>query len=378
MSLRLAAFKNNSQVVLIIFKEKTKISLSFMPASSDRFMSCQIGEDQSLKTAMTTLESSGTEVVLIVDRDGRLSGVMTDGDIRRALLAEGSLEAPLYPHVHREYTSVGPSESRAEVIELMRARSIHQIPVLEEHGRLVGLHLLHELIGQPELPNSAVIMAGGQGTRLRPITEHLPKPMIRVAGRPILERIILHMVGFGIRNIYLSVNYLGEMIENYFGDGGKFGCHIQYLYEQEPLGTGGPLSLLPEAPKHPILVMNGDLVTQIKIDKLLSYHNSAELKATIGVRRYLHSVPFGCIEVSNNGHVISIEEKPMLERMINAGIYVISPEVVRQVPKQFYPITSLFDAIIKQGDSVGAFEIVEDWIDVGQKEQLAQAQGSVN
>lgn len=344
-----------------------------MSPMSDRFATCQVFENQTLKDAMLALERSGTEIVLVVDGHGHLSGIMTDGDIRRALLAQGRLDALLKPYVQRRYTWVGPQAGRTEVIELMQARAIHQIPVLDEKERLVGLHLLHELIGQPERLNWAVIMAGGQGTRLRPITENIPKPMIRVAGRPILERIVLHLVGFGIRDIYLSVNYLAHLIEEHFGDGERFGCRIHYLREQDPLGTGGPLALLPNQPDHPVLVMNGDLVTQIKVDELLAHHERGSYAATIGVRRYLHSVPFGCLNLSERGDVVAIEEKPMLERMINAGIYVLSPEAIRLVPKAFYPVTNLFETLIKTGRPVGAFEIEEDWIDVGQKEQLAKA-----
>lgn len=346
-----------------------------MISASDQFALCQVRENQSLKDAMLALERSGTEIILVVDEQGRLSGIMTDGDIRRALLADGHLNAPLQPHLQRRYTWVGPQAGRAEVIELMQARGINQIPVLDQNERLVGLHRLHELIGQPERPNYAVIMAGGQGTRLRPITENIPKPMIRVAGRPILERIVLHLVGFGVREVFLSVNYLSHMIEEHFGDGEKFGCRIRYLREQEPLGTGGALSLLPNHPTHPVLVMNGDLVTQFKVDELLAHHERGGFVATIGVRRYLHSVPFGCLNLSVNGHVMSIEEKPMLQQMINAGIYVLSPEAIALVPKGFYPVTNLFETLIGGSRPVGAFEIEEDWIDVGQKEQLAKARG---
>jgi dTDP-glucose pyrophosphorylase len=346
-----------------------------MITKSDRFKSCQVRENQSLKDAMLALERSGTEIVLIVDETGRLTGIMTDGDIRRALLAEGRLDAPLQPHVQRRYTWVGPQAGRAEVIELMQARSIHEIPVLDQDKRLVGLHLLHELIGQPERPNWAVIMAGGKGTRLRPITENIPKPMIPVAGRPILERIVLHLVGLGFREVFLSVNYLSHIIEEHFGDGEKFGCRIRYLREDEPLGTGGALSLLPNRPTEPVLVMNGDLVTQSRFDRLIEHHEKGGFAATMCVRRYVHAVPFGCISLSDEGHMIGLEEKPLLAQWINAGIYLLSPETIAGVPREFFPVTQLFENLIKDGRRVGAFEIEEDWIDVGQKEQLSKAQG---
>ncbi len=341
----------------------------------DRFKECLVLASQSLRTGMIAMGRSGAEISLVIDEEGRLVDTLSDGDVRRALLRGSDLDSPLGPHIERHYVAVGPEAGRAEVLDLMQARNIRQIPALDESGRVVGLHLMHELIGQTVKPNWAVIMAGGQGARLRPITENIPKPMIRVAGRPILERIVLHLVGFGFQEIFLSVNYLGHVIEEHFGDGGQFGCRIHYLREDEPLGTGGTLALLPERPTHPVLVMNGDLVTQVKADKLLDYHNRGEFKATIGMRRYLHPVPFGCLSLTEEGDVMGLEEKPVLERWINAGIYVLSPEVIGCVPKKFYPVTELLEGMIKDGQRIGAFEILDDWIDVGQKEQLAAARG---
>lgn len=343
----------------------------------DNLEQCLVPISQSLRMGLTSMDRSGTEISLIIDEQGRLVGTLTDGDARRALLGGADLDSPLMPHVQRNYIAVGPEAGRTEVIELMQARDIRQIPVVDRDGRVVGLHLLHALIGQTERPNWAVIMAGGQGVRLRPITENIPKPMIRVAGRPILERIVLHLVGFGFRQIFLSVNYLADVIKEHFGDGSQFGCRIDYLHETEPLGTGGALSLLPEPPAHPVLVMNGDLVTQVKAGELLDFHAHGEFKATIGMRRYLHSVPFGCLSLNEDGGVIGLEEKPLLQRWVSAGIYILEPEIVGCVPKKFYPITDLFENMIEEGQKIGAFEILDDWIDVGQKEQLAAAKGQV-
>ncbi len=341
----------------------------------DRFKQCLVQADQSLRTGMIAMDESAAEICLVVDGEGRLVGTLTDGDVRRALLTGADLDTPLSPHMERRFVAVAPEAGRAEVIELMQARDIRQIPVLDKDGRVIGLHLMHEMIGRTVKPNWAVIMAGGQGTRLRPITENIPKPMIRVAGRPILERIVLHLMGFGFRKIFISVNYLGHIIEEHFGDGSRFGCSIHYLREDDPLGTGGALALLPECPSHPVLVINGDLVTQVKADELLDYHNRGGFKATIGMRRYLHSVPFGCLSLNKDGEIMCLEEKPFLERWVNAGIYVLSPEVIGCVPKKFYPITELFESLIEAGQRIGAFEILDDWIDVGQKDQLAAARG---
>lgn len=334
---------------------------------------CTVSLDGRIKDAMETIDRGAVEIALVLDGGRRLVGTLTDGDVRRALLRGASLDSPLAPYVHRNFTAVGPATGRAEVLDLMQARRISQIPILDAEGCLIGLHLLHEMIGTVERPNWAVIMAGGKGTRLRPITEHIPKPMIPVAGRPILERLVLHLVGFGIRRIFLAINYLGHLVEQHFADGRKFGCQIEYLRESRALGTGGALALLPEQPHDPILVMNGDLVTQVDPGALLQFHVDGGYVATVGVREYAHVVPFGCVEVSDQ-RITRFDEKPLLTRLINTGIYALSPQILGRVPKDCeYPITQLIDECLQQGEPVGAFLVQDDWIDVGQREQLRLA-----
>jgi len=290
--------------------------------------------------------------------------------VRRALLKGAALESPAVEHCQRNYTAVGPGTGRAEVLDLMQARRFGQIPIVDEEGTLLGLHLLHDILGSTERPNWAVIMAGGQGTRLRPLTEKIPKPMVPVAGRPILERLVLHLVGFGIRRIFLAIHYLGHTIEDYFKDGSTHGARIEYLREEEPRGSGGALSLLPGRPEDPLLVMNGDLVTQADLGSLLGFHETGGYRATVAVRPYHHKVPFGCVE-ERDGRVVSIEEKPLVSRLINAGIYVLSPDLLERVPRQgAFPLPSLIDDCLARGESVGAWTIQEDWIDVGQAEHL--------
>jgi dTDP-glucose pyrophosphorylase len=333
---------------------------------------CEVPLLARLLDAMLSLERSGAEIVLVME-NSRLVGVMTDGDIRRALLNGATLESPLAGFAQRSFTSVRPGTGRAEVLDLMQARTLNEIPVVDAEGRLVGLHLLHQLVGKSVRPNWAVIMAGGQGTRLRPVTEHVPKPMIRVAGRPILERLVLHLVGHGIRRVFLAVNYLGHQVEEHFGDGATFGCRVEYLREREPLGTGGALSLLRQPPTDPLLVLNGDLVTQFDVGRLLDFHAQGGFAATMGVCGYAHTVPFGCVETTAN-RVTRFEEKPVMMRQVNAGIYVLSPAVLSRVPTgRAFPITTLFEEALARGDPLGAYHIEDDWIDVGQREQLQRA-----
>jgi len=331
-----------------------------------------VDQSQTIMEAMRVIDASAWGIALVLDESRRLVGTLSDGDIRRALLNGATLEFPLAPYIRRQYQAVGPEAGRAEVLDLMQALRMRQIPVVDTSGRLLGIHLLHELIGAVERPNWGVLMAGGKGTRLHPITEHLPKPMIRVAGRPIIERLVLHMVSYGIRRIFITIHYLGHVIEEHLGDGSRFGCRIDYIREAEPLGTGGALALLPESPRHPVVVLNGDLVTQANIDQLLALHHEGGYVATIGLRRYFHQVPFGCVDLEG-GLIRRIEEKPVISRLINAGLYVLSPEVVERVPQKFFLITELFEDCLEREERVGAFEIDNDWIDVGQHEQLRKA-----
>lgn len=333
------------------------------------FESSCIKSTATILDTLRTIDSSGNGIALVVDDTKRLLGTLTDGDVRRALMKGAKLESIVKPFIAPKCVSVSNATDRAAVLDLMQARKIDQIPIVDDRGQLVGLHLLHEVIGTKERPNIAVIMAGGQGMRLRPITEHLPKPMIKIAGRPILERIVLHLVSCGIRHIYISVHYLGKIIEDYFGDGEQFGCRIDYLNEKEPLGTGGALSLLTPKPVDPIIVMNGDLITQANFPAMLDFHAAGKYVATMAVRRYGHQVPFGCVEL-NAGRVVRVEEKPILEKQINAGMYVINPAVLKKIPKKFFPITELFCNCLARNEAIGAFEVEDEWIDVGQREQL--------
>ncbi len=308
-------------------------------------------------------------IVLMVDQTGRLVGTITDGDIRRAILSGASLKDGMRPYAQHQFARVSPIAGRVEVLDIMQARRLEQIPVVDHTGRLTGLHTLHEVMGRAELANCAVIMAGGQGMRLRPVTEHIPKPMIKVAGRPILERLVLHLVGCGIRKIYLAVHYLGHVIEKHFQDGTAYGCRIEYLREEDPRGTGGALGLLPAKPKAPLLVLNGDLITQVDFAAMLRFHVAGGYDATMAVRRYGHQVPFGCVDMK--GELITrLEEKPVLEKMINAGIYVVNPALLRRIPRRFFPITDLFSSCLNRGGKVGAYEVEEEWLDIGQRDQL--------
>lgn len=275
----------------------------------------------------------------------------------------------------REFVAVTPDADRAAVLDLMKARSIRQMPVLDAKQRLVGIHFLEALIGTTEKPNVAVIMAGGEGRRLRPFTDIRPKPMMEVAGRPILERIVLHLLGYGIKRIYLSVNYLAHMIQEHFGDGSRFGCVIEYLHESKPLGSGGALSLLPHGLEHPVLVMNGDLVSRFNVSSMLDQHRQEGAAATVAARHHRIDIPFGVID-TQDGCLSRLTEKPSMHVLINAGIYLLNPELLACVPaSRFYPMTDLFEHLLAEKRRISVYHVEEDWIDIGRREDLSRANG---
>jgi dTDP-glucose pyrophosphorylase len=330
---------------------------------------------------MEVIERGSCEIALAVDDDGRLLGTLTDGDVRRALLGGRALEDPVKADLSTDPITVLRTDSRPEVLDLMRAHRVSQIPVLDDGGRVVGIHLLDALLGVGELPNVAVLIAGGRGSRLASLTEHVPKPMLTVAGRPILERLVLHLVGSGIRHVVISVNYLAEVIEGHFGDGSAFGCRIDYLREDpdEPLGTAGSLALLASTvgvPDEPLLVLNGDLVTQFAVGEMLRHHEESGAEATMAVREYTHQIPFGVVHPTVDGGLDALVEKPVESWLISAGIYVLDPGLVADIPPdQESSVPELLSGVRARSGSVGLWRLHDEWIDVGRPSELRRARG---
>lgn len=348
------------------------------PRSTERDLSkLLVRPEASLLEAMRVIDREGIELAFVVDAAGRIQGTLSDGDVRRAILKGTALDAPAVGQaMNRRFISVNAAAGRAEVLDLMRSLSIGVVPVLDAKRRLTGLHLLYELIGASLKPNAAVLMAGGKGMRLRPLTYDIPKPMLPVAGRPILERLVLQLVGSGIRKVYLAVNYLGHVIEKHFADGSAFGCSIEYLREKAPLGTAGPLSLLPAAAReHPVLVMNGDLVTEVDVSRVLSFHGEGGYALTTMLKPYQVEIPFGVAEVRGS-ELVGMREKPREQHLVNTGMYVVGPNALGLVPKaKPFTMPELIEACTRRRMKVGAFQMDGEWIDVGRHETLKQARG---
>lgn len=335
-----------------------------------------IDKHSTIREALTAIDDSAIGVCLVEDDESTLIDVLTDGDIRRMLLSGLSLESRILANKDFDFISVPPSMSRSDVLDIMQARKIEHVPVTNQQGKIQGIHTLSELVSKEPLLNAAVIMAGGKGTRLGELTKNTPKPMLKVAGRPILERIILHLVGSGIQEIYISVNYLAEMIENHFGNGEAHGCKIHYLKEEEPLGTGGALKLLPQSLQQPILVMNGDLICDVNVRHLLDFHHRGEFQATMALNAYTHEVPYGCVDY-HEGRILKIDEKPLIRKTINTGIYIINPQLIKDVDYGFYPITKLFDSCLANNKPVGGYLMNNEWQDIGLPNELNKAQGNI-
>ena len=340
--------------------------------------------DASLRTVLEVVDRSATSVAVLVDERDVLVGLLTDGDVRRALLKGASLEDRALPYATTQPHRVSAGSPRALVLDLMRARRIAAVPETDESGRLVALHTMADVIGTDPLPHPAVIMAGGQGSRLGRLTRDTPKPLMQVAGRSIIEWIVLTLVGGGIRDVYVSLNHMGDQIEEHLGAGEQLGCSVTYLRErpERPLGTAGSLSIFRRMRPDldvPVLVMNGDLMVQFDPQQLLDYHRVRGAALTVSTRPYQHEVPFGVVTTAEDTtDVVSIEEKPSFSVDVSAGVYAVSPPVLDRIPPDT-PTTmpDVVREVLDAGEKVVAWPLPSDWIDVGTPTDLARAKGHV-
>lgn len=332
-----------------------------------------VAPKQSALDVMRIIDQGAAQIALVVDEQRRLLGTLTDGDIRRGLLHGETLEAPAERLMNRKFRSACSSDDQGAVLKMMRREVLRQIPVLDEQGRVVELLLLQELLNPQQLSNAVVIMAGGKGTRLRPHTEHCPKPMLPVGDQPILEILLEQCISSGFRSFYFSVNYLKEQIIEHFDDGSRWGVSINYLVENEPLGTAGSLQLLPDSLKEPFLVLNGDVLTRLDPIQLLHFHTEHQAQATLCVREHALTVPFGVVQ-TKGVELAGFDEKPVYRNQVNAGVYVIDPELLPLLPPhQFTDMPSLLLAAQDAGHMVAVCPIHEYWLDVGRPEALKEA-----
>lgn len=324
-----------------------------------------VGAEMTLREALTIIDSAGSQMALVVDAERRLLGTFSDGDARRGLLKGLSLADKVTAAMHVNPTVAKATDERDLILATMRRRGLHQMPVVTDQGVVVGLEVVDDYLVTPTRDNWVVIMAGGMGKRLEQLTRDTPKPMLRVGSRPLLETIVQGYAAQGFRRFFFAVNYKAEQIEAHFGDGSRFDVEVQYLREEQRLGTAGALSLLPKAPEQPIVVTNADLLTKEDFGCMLDQHAESGADATMAVREYEMQVPFGVVR-EHHGHIQAIEEKPVQRFTVSAGIYVLAPQVLRLVPHgTFFDMPALFGALAHEGMRARCHHIDGYWLDIG-------------
>lgn len=338
-----------------------------------RWRKAIVNTDTTIAAVIQNLNEVSLKIVLVINADGVLEGTISDGDIRRGLLKGLNLSSPITDIIHRNALVVPPELSRNLVMQLMVANKLQQIPVVDAQHHVVGLHLWDQLSTPPSRQNTMVIMAGGMGKRLLPHTENCPKPLLLVAGKPMLEHIIERAKAEGFSHFVLAIHYLGYMIEDYFGNGAKWGVQIEYLREDSPLGTAGALSLLYPQPDAPFVVTNGDVITDIRYGEILDFHVRHGASATMAVRVHEWQHPFGVVQTQGID-IVGFEEKPVARSHINAGVYVLEPQALDVLSAAAScDMPTLFERLQTQSKRTVAYPMHEPWLDVGRPDDLLAA-----
>lgn len=332
-----------------------------------------ITPDTSIVKAIETIDRSGLQIALVVNENGRLLGTVTDGDVRRAILKNMSLNEAVTIIMNPDPSFVYHERSNENAVQIMKNKKLRQIPILDEGHHVVGLEIADELFISSIRDNWVLLMAGGLGRRLEPLTEKCPKPLLKVGDKPVMETVLESFVEQGFRHFYISVNYKAEMIKEYFGDGSCWGVKIEYLHESKSLGTAGALGLLPNKPQNPLLMMNGDILTKVNFGKILDFHQKNQGEATLCVKEYNNQIPYGVVTIKNN-RLLNIEEKPQQRFFINGGIYVFNPTVLDYIPLGLsLDVPVLLKTLLTKEKEIAVFPIREYWIDIGRLDDYERA-----
>ena len=327
----------------------------------------------TIKEALKIIDSGAMKLAIVIDEDEKLIGTLTDGDIRRGLLGDLTLNDSIETIIYKTPTVCNIEDTKEKILEVAIAKKLYQIPIVDNDGKLIGIEEVDELLKAKYKSNKVVLMVGGLGTRLYPLTKNIPKPMLKVGNRPILETIILNFKKYGFTDIILGVSYKSEIIENYFGDGSNFGVSIKYIHEEKRMGTAGAFSLIRDERNEPFFVMNGDLLTNINFEHMMDYHIQNSSTATMGVREYDFQIPYGVVHVDGI-NIKSIEEKPVHNFYVSGGVYVLNPDSLRYIPQnEYFDMPTLFENIIANGKKSISFPIREYWLDIGRIEEFEKA-----
>ena len=329
----------------------------------------------TMSNALEVLETEGLGIIMVADNYNKLLGTVTDGDIRRALMQQKDANTLLEDIMRKNPFTVSVEHSREQVILIMKQERILQLPVIDEHGVIVDLEIITNTLEVEKRENIVFLMAGGFGTRLKPLTDNTPKPLLMIGDKPILEIILDQFIEFGFNNFIISTHYKALMLHEYFGDGSKWDINIEYVYEESPIGTAGALGLLQKNITNlPILVMNGDLLTKVDFESFLNFHNTSAGIASICVREYDMQVPYGVVNSSNH-KLTNIVEKPINKYFVNAGIYIINPSLLESLDgKTYLDMPDLLQQQVNKKFEVNVFPLHEYWLDIGHLENLQQAQ----
>ena len=329
-----------------------------------------------IRKIIQTIENGELKIAIILNNEDKLIGVINDGDIRRGLLKGLTLDSSYKSIIRKNCVVADINLTKREILKLMEDNSISQIPIIDKNNEFLGLEVSKEILPNSRrfhLPNFALLMAGGRGIRLSPITDDCPKPLLPINGKPILEIILEQCIYSGINNFYISVNYLADKIIKYFGDGSKWDVNITYIKEDIPLGTAGALKLLPNQFKESIIIINGDVLTKINFQDLINYHSNNHADITICSKEHILSSPYGVIEVEGI-YFKSMVEKPSFRQLINAGIYVINPSIIEFITSNKYlDMPNLISTMNKKGKKIIVYPVHEYWLDVGKPETLNKA-----
>ena len=341
----------------------------------EQFESTLVSPETPIREVIRVINENSMQIALVVDAQRLLVGTVTDGDIRRAILKGLAINDPVALAMNKKPVTANRSDNRERIIKKMIQRMFRHMPIVDDTGRVVGLEVLDELLRPAERSNAVVLMAGGLGQRMSPLTDDCPKPMLHVGNRPILETILEHFARYGFRKFFISVNYKAEMIEEYFGDGAKWGIEIEYIRDTERMGTAGALGLLPEKPSCATFVMNADLLTKVNFQQLLEFHIEQKAQLTMCVREFDFQVPYGVVKTEGH-HILGIDEKPVQKFFVNAGIYVLEPIVFDSIPKSaFLDMPTLVQGLIDSKRRTAAFPLREYWVDIGERAEFERANG---
>lgn len=337
-----------------------------------------IKADASIRDAMRVINNAALRIGLVCDEQNKLLGTVTDGDIRRGLLVDCEMHDLVARVINKQPVTAKSTDTRQQRLDLMQQHDLTAIPLLNTQGQVVGLETLHQAMQPEQLANPVFIMAGGFGTRLQPLTDHCPKPMLRVGDKPMLEHLINQFKQQGFHNFYISTHYMPELIHNHFGDGSNWGVKISYVHEEKPLGTGGALGLLPkDLPQLPLIMMNGDVLTKVSFKKLLEHHMTQNFAATMCVRDDEYRIPFGVIETDQQ-LITAMVEKPTYRYKINTGIYVLNLEIIAKISSnQRIDMPCLLEQNRQAGKQIGTYTSYDYWLDIGQMKDYQKAQQDI-